>query len=436
MVNAIGKSLISYLIIASIFITGNDLGIASMPVYWYYPVHAFFAVFCLLTYQRLNIKVLLVWLAFVCYVLFSFNEAFDLVAKQLINISFSLLVFYCLIVHEGYDLQELFRKYITVAKVLLVIGFIQMGLFLTDRGDIFLAVFPFLGETNITERFQSLTAEPSFVALTFAPVVFLAVYNLIYRSHYILSWSWSILFILGYVCTFALSAFIGLFAILVLVIFKKTPLIRKIQVVTISLVLIFGFGWLAYNRISYIRQRVDDTWYGFTSDFTSEETYQSVNLSTYAFLSNFYVVRQGLKSDAWVGNGLGTHERVYDRVLPEAMQSYSTLNRLDANSLALRIVSETGLVGLLSFCFFIFHYRIPSAKVFTGEADLLWILNTAVLVVIVIALLRNGNYTFHGKMLFLLMYYYSFRFFHRQSKMNGSLDFRGDQIQLHQPQWP
>src|SRR5690606_5529499 len=109
-------------------------------------------------------------------------------------------------VHEDYSFDKIFRKYILVAKYILVIGFIQSFMFVMEYGDVFLEIFSFLKSTNISARFQSLSDEPSFIAITFAPIVFVAMHNLFYRRKYLLTDPWSCLFILGYLLTLSSSA--------------------------------------------------------------------------------------------------------------------------------------------------------------------------------------------------------------------------------------
>ena len=88
-----------------------------------------------------------------------------------------------------------------------------------------------------------------------------------------------------------------------------------------------------------MRLRVDDTLFGITKEITDKDVYLTVNLSTYAWLSNMYVAKESLKENPLTGNGLGTHESAYDRHLPHHMRDYFTFNREDANSMLLRLMS-------------------------------------------------------------------------------------------------
>lgn len=410
MANSIAKSLISYIIISSIFITGNDLEIFGTSVYWYYPFYILFAFFSLAVYRTINLKIIWMLAGFSVYGWLAAVQGEDLVIKQLVNILFSSVVFYGLIVHENFNLDEIIRKYVFFCKVILVLGFIQVLLFVFGAGDIFVAVFPFLKQTNITLRFQSLTSEPSFIAFTFAPVVFFSLCKIFYNTTDVVSKKWAYGFVLGYWLTFSLTAYMGVLVMLVILGFRNLTTRRLVAACFIVVGGIGIFSFVAYRNVSYIMERVDDTYYGVTHPFTDTTTFKKVNLSTYAFLSNAYVTSESLKTRPLTGYGLGTHELIYDRFLPESIQKYSSLNRTDANSMALRLTTETGLIGLLLFLYFIFHFRIISKRSFTPQMELYWALNAGIFVMILIALLRNGNYTVHGKILFLFLYYYSWRF--------------------------
>jgi hypothetical protein len=382
---------------------------SGLSVYWYYPIHAGFIVFSFLIYRTINLKILTVLLVTSLYAFLTATQGENLVLKQTINILFSSLVFYGLIAHENFDIEEITRKYIVFCKIILVLGFVQVFLYAVGYEELFLKTFPFQRDTNITIRFQSITAEPSFIAFTFAPIVFISFHRLFYGSTDIISKKWAIGFIIGYWLTLSLTAYMGVLAMLIILGLKNFSSRRLIiAAVTVG----FGvalFSMMAYQNVSLVRERVDDTFYGVANSFTDSTTYKKVNLSTYAFLSNAYVAGKSLEEKPMTGFGLGTHELSYDKFLPARMQKYSSLNREDANSLAIRLISETGLIGFLAFTYFIFRFRIISKTDFSARAEFFWSLNAGILVMILIALLRNGNYTVHGKILFLLLYYYSYQ---------------------------
>lgn len=416
MVNKIGKNVISFILITSIFITGTSFAQVAFSIYWFTPIYVGFIIFGVIFYRKMNINVLFGLIALVAYSFLTYKSDLELVVKQIINIAMFTLVFYYLIAHENYSLENLFRKYVIIAKIILVIGFIQVAAFCLGYGDYFLAIFPFLNHTNISYRFQSLSDEPSMIGLTFGPIVFLALNNVFYKTNFFISKIWGWLFVAAYVLTLASTCFVT-FILMLLVLYLK-------NFTKLKAVLFFGFASgimvfsiAAYYQVPLIKVRVDDTVYALEEDFTNPDVYKRVNLSTYAIISNFIVTKSSLAENPIFGRGFGTHEASYKEYLPAHMKEYYQLNAKDANSMALRLLSETGLVGFFAFLCFVLRFYQRSKRAFDDSQQFMWVLNAGIAVMIASALIRHGNYTSSGKVLFLLMYYYSYRYIETTSRM-------------------
>ena len=423
------KLVITYLIIATLFITDKGLETRWFFVHWYHFIHILFACYALFRYHKINKKILAIYVLIAIYSLVTYNYGLNLVIKQLVNIGFSLVVFYNFIVFEEFDLLQIFKRYITFSKAVLVLGFIQVFLFMVNQGHLFIALFPFLSESNMTVRFQSIAYEPSFIAYVLAPIVFLSFYNLTHRISILINKVWSALFAASYLLTLSTVAYTGILLMLTLLYFKNLTLDKLYGALFVFFLLLI-ISVTSYVVVPEIKLRVDDTLYGLSHPITEDENYRIINLSSYALLSNTYVTMQSLNDQLWTGNGLGTHQLTYDKYLPKRMKAYSSLNREDANSLALRLLTETGLIGLLVFSFFLFRYKTKMKFALDEHEKILWILNIGIFVMMVMVLIRNGDYTAHGRILFLLLYYYSYTFyknatFHRSSYYS----FQGPDIQ-------
>lgn len=403
------KGILSYIVLTSIYLTGQyiETGIG-FTIYWFYFPYAFLIFLGIVKDSKFDLRILLFLVALVIFSLATFQYGFPLVIKQLFNISFSLFAFYYLIKFEQFNFPAILSKYIQISKVVLVLGYVQVFLFAIGGDQYFGFVFPFVRETNISIRMQSIATEPSFLTLGLTPVVFLSLYNLFYRRTFYLNWKWCLLFVGGYLLTLASTAYLGLLLMLAILYFKNFS-VRKFLWSIGALTGIFLFVILAYSFIPLIKERVDDTVMGLRGNFVQNGKYREYNLSTYILLSNFHVVKQSLKDRPLTGYGLGTHELTYDHYLPAEMRAYSSLNRNDAGSMAFRLITETGILGLFVFCFFTLRYRIRSRAWFSDEEEILWIINASAFVLIFLYLLRNGNYTFNGKMLFMLLYFYSYK---------------------------
>jgi hypothetical protein len=405
------RAFIIYTLLSSFFLTGNGIETGYFTFYWYYPLYIVLLFTWLVQYHAIHRTVVIFLFIVVIHsvIVFFLNGIgpMKMVLQHLVNLAFSILVFSNYLRHEKFDLIEIFRKYIVVAKAIALIGFVQVALFLLGKGELFIKIFPF--KTNISYRLQSVTLEPSFIAYTFAPVVFLSVYNLFNRRHFLISRWWSVLFMLAYVLTFSSVAYLSILICLLLLYFSRWT-IRKLMLSGIVTALIALLAVGMYRLFPDVRLRVDDTLFGFSADIRKPEVYTTVNLSTYALLSNLYVTQEALKEKPFFGNGIGTYKAVYDRFLPADMKAYWALNRADANSMGLRLLAETGLIGLTLFFFFLYHFKASMHAGYSPEQKVLWILNNGILVLLLLSVLRNGNYTILGKMLFCLMYYLSYAF--------------------------
>ena len=81
-------------------------------------------------------------------------------------------------------------------------------------------------------------------------------------------------------------------------------------------------------------------------------------------------------------------------------------NNADANSMLLRIVSETGLFGLIFIILFIRNNYIKRTDDELPD-NYYWLISNAVLIIILLQLIRQGNYTFGGFMAYMWLYYYT-----------------------------
>ena len=78
-------------------------------------------------------------------------------------------------------------------------------------------------------------------------------------------------------------------------------------------------------------------------------------------------------------------------------------NSKDANSLLLRIISETGLLGLFFLIFILF------SGIFTMNTlnNLEYIVSVSLLLIIILSLIRQGNYFLNGLPLIFILFYYN-----------------------------
>ncbi len=181
------KHLISYIFILSIFLSSLmiNIGGVSFDIYWYFPlfiIALFFLIYAGILY-KIDRNILNTILFITCLSIISGYSNLNIVIKQLTNVYFFLIISYAYLKYMNFDLDSILNYYFSVAKIFLVIGFIQITLFAVGLGNIYKSAFSFLTiPGSVTIRFQSFDREPSFAAYTLLPALFIGVQNIFYGS--------------------------------------------------------------------------------------------------------------------------------------------------------------------------------------------------------------------------------------------------------------
>ncbi|WP_445588523.1 O-antigen ligase family protein [Sunxiuqinia sp. A32] len=383
----------------------DGLGV-SIDIYWYFPLFIliFFFFIYIGLYEKFDKNILL---AILLVLILSFIGGYKYplsVMKQIINICFFLIVSYGYIKYMNFDLDKIMKHYFTIVKIFIFFGGFQVLLFALGQGEIFKNVLSFLTiPGSITIRFQSFDREPSFAAYNLLPALFISLHNLIIKPNLFISRTWSVVIILAYLLTLSLIAYVGII-LTVMVFYLRTLNTKKMLYAFPLSVLVLGIIIAAY-MYPPIKMRIDDTLKVTTN--SSEEDLEQINLSTYAMYSNFVVTKSALENNPFFGSGLGTHEINYDKYIPSAMANLSDINKKEAASLALRLLSEGGIISFLIFIGFVFKNKSKYKESTNHLFMKLWLLNNSIFIMILLHLLRQGHYTVSGFCLFLLLYYYS-----------------------------
>jgi hypothetical protein len=83
---------------------------------------------------------------------------------------------------------------------------------------------------------------------------------------------------------------------------------------------------------------------------------------------------------------------------------YGTFNAKDGNSLFIRLLSEGGLIGLSIFFIALFYFFVYKRGIDVPELTTLTIINQSVFIMLIIRLLRTGNYIGQGFYFFFFLY--------------------------------
>lgn len=341
--------------------------------------------------------------------IFLYNNQISKILFQLFGISVISLYFYNFYLNSKYSLFQIFQTYCRYAYWMSIIGlFIFFFLFITgvDLNIRLGQLLPFYGyELNPDElagplKVRGLLLEPSHFGAIVLPAFAYSLHNFKTAKRQ------TILMGLALLLSFSSITYVG-------IILSLLFLPKKINFIKLGFVgvLCLSFGIIAYNSIDDIKIRINDT-FNVLSD--SKYNFEGVNLSTYALLSNLYVTGAVFKSNPIIGHGIGSHAISHKMYISGVSGvdvfeelGISDINSMDANSFALRVISELGLIGLCMI--FIFLKRNYSSDNY--------IVSRSLLIYFIYKLIRDGHY-FPPEMYFFVFLYY---FLNRTKKNIGNV---------------
>jgi hypothetical protein len=305
------------------------------------------------------------------------TDSFVQVFKQLGAIALSAFYFANFFHQEGNSVDRAWITYVRAAYIFTLAS---------------IAVWPFeyLHDYDLA-RLQGLAAEPAAFCLLTTP----ALYWYAYRWKYFGESRKETLWILVAIILSRSSTGYTTVAVGLLLLFG-----RRFTGVVLASGLVATLLTGAYLISPDVRVRVDDTFGAFVNSDVS-----NANISTYALVSNVFVTIRVLEEHPILGNGLGSHvissarfiSDVPGEDLYEAAGWDAGYNTQDADSLALRSLSELGLVGFLGILWFIFHFRVKGES---GRAAI----SSAILTAFFHKLLRIGGYSNPEQFFFILVY--------------------------------
>jgi hypothetical protein len=159
-----------------------------------------------------------------------------------------------------------------------------------------------------------------------------------------------------------------------------------------------------------LQVRVDDTIKAFIYKGVMEKKeIAKLNSSSFALYSNFLIAGQSFEAHPYTGAGLGSHElsykKYFDRFLDKNLKKmYGDFNTKDANSLFIRMLSEGGLIGLGLLFVAIFSFFVYKKGINNPQLYYLTLINQGVFLMLLVRLLRTGNYIGQGFYFFFFLY--------------------------------
>jgi len=298
-------------------------------------------------------------------------------AEQIVGITISSVYFFLFFkVFSDRKASDIFIAYCRVSLIIIIIGFIKLFL---------QAALPGVLHPNYL-RFESIFTEPSHCITVLMPSIY-----------YYLKKGTKLEAFLCFAALILTVSSVGYMAFAVLVLINSKVKFKQIALTTIPAVALF---FAAYFYIPMFTVRIDDT---ITSIVKRDVS--SVNLSTYALVSNMFVAVKSFISDPLLGHGLGSHQLSHARYIGsvvgiESFQDDMDINAKDANSLFLRLLSDLGLMGLIGVFYFI-------KKHYATKDQLQSVLTKGIFLYFFCKLLREGHYFTPEMYFFVFLYYFN-----------------------------
>lgn len=321
---------------------------------------------------------------------------------------FVMILFYFYIINiVNFNIEYLFYWYCRFSLLLSLIGLVQLFSYLLNfkLGYDFSWVLNKWGVVNggiIGIRINSIISEPTYLATVISPAVYISLKNLISKSNLIFSKIQSVIIIVILIFTTSSIGYLGMLISILLI----TDTIRLRYFIFGVIISLFMFR-ISYNYVNEFRTRVDSAkglW--VNKDFSIDNT----NNSSFVLYNNLQIAKKNLLKHPLFGTGLGSHEIAFKNYsLTNSIINYKfEFNIKDGNSLFVRLCTETGLIGLGFILLLLVKGFIY--KVNDDNKDLFYhhLISQSIFVLLILVLIRQGNYMLNGLPLLFLMYFYNY----------------------------
>jgi hypothetical protein len=337
---------------------------------------------------------------------------------------FASCMFYHYVIQAfDFDLKLLFKYYMKSAYIVTIIGVVQLVSYAVGfkPGYNYLWIFnkwnPSFGGLGV--RMSSVLSEPAYFAAVIAPAFFVSVYNVTQRKNIFINKFQSYLIMIIYPLSFSS---LGILAIFLTIIFLLLNL-GFMRYAAVFLPLLYVIIDYSYKNVPEFRDR----WDGTIEIYTTDNIYSyDIHGSSFVLYNNSHVAWQNFIRHPLMGTGLGSHPIAFDKYTLTQLDGAVQIdfNKMDANSMLLRLLSETGLYGVLLMTGLIIRCWIfkPSAA-----DDEIWVMSSGLALIIIIYLIRQGHYFLNGFPLFLWMFYYLY-IYNRARKRENQEEITAAQI--------
>lgn len=325
--------------------------------------------------------------------------------KVFVGLFLSYFFYYYVILELDYDIESLFKWYLKGCYFVSLIGLFQfvsyrIGFYAGYNYSWFLNKWSFIPGGNFGVRINSIFAEPTHLGSVLSAAFFVALYNIIRSETYGLTRMQSIAIIVVYALSFSGLGQMGIFLSFVFLAISF-GLVRYI--ILLIPVMIFSYNFL-YNNVIEFKERIDST-FGL---FIEGEKFElgKTHGSSFILYNNYRVALENFKTNFLFGTGIGSHPTAFERysIAKDIKVWGFNLNSADANSMLLRLISETGIFGVAIFLVIMVKCYV---KRDINHLTYHWLVSNGILIMIMLNLFRQGHYFLNGFPFFVILYYYN-----------------------------
>lgn len=344
-------------------------------------------------------------------VIVMYEYKFNKMLQQMIAITIIMLSYWTFFLK--YEVVKIWNKYLKMCKLFCLIGIIQWIIYYFFNINIFQRKYFFGGIKNnyILQNgilyFSSMSGEPGNYAQVVMPAVFYLIEESLKSKKVKIQ---DLIFVISYICTFTAIAFMGfiLYAFFKIILLIKNKEIKK-KFYGVGTLIVMLPAIIKVFNIGMIKIKIFET-FNYILNLMYVDL-NSLNLSTFALFSN---LRAAMLSKHYIfGNGLGTIQQVYYKYLVNENYFFYGINSEDGYSMAVRIFTEFGLIGLSIIGYILiknFFYDRKNFKLST--------INFSAMIGIVSYLIRWGSYYTFGAILFYIFLVFSKKEYKKFTKEN------------------
>lgn len=406
----------------SIFLDAYIIARGSMPFdfYHYYLIYILFILYYIKNkkpvkfFETWFLSSLLVLFAGSIIAIVTYEIPFFGFIKQVIGLLFSSVAYYAFIRYNDFNLKKVFDLYLKVAFWVAAFGiFEEFG----KMGGL-AGLFKHYKTVKMGfHRVWSIMGEPYFLAVVLIPALFyygaLLLGNKEYKDRSVL-----IKFGVILMCTlftFSSAGFMAIGFMIITIAWQKGFFsFQKGRIILLPL-LIFGiFSTYQYTQENMyeFRTKMNQTIEAFNETKITPFMLDQMNSTTFALYSNFKIAQLSYQRNPLLGSGLGSHGVNYDIMFTKQFDEkylirFGELNKYDANSLYIRLISETGLLGLGMFFFFMFKFGLKRKHLKVPELANYVLINHGIFILFIVRLVRTGNYIGNGFFFFFFLYFFT-----------------------------